>query len=168
MEKIKYEQINNPAESTQWDCFSIILKFEIYALIASRKKNSVLPFLLYQKVAVRFWIKKETRFLAFPLLKIEKVTAGGGTWTHTWLPTTDFESASSAIPTHRHKLSTVVYTIINLWFLQEKFVIFIKYILLKYFYKNRKIISVKDYGYKSESFKLICGFTLKIVQFGVL
>lgn len=27
--------------------------------------------------------------------------ADGGTWTHTWLPTTDFESASSAIPTHR-------------------------------------------------------------------
>lgn len=27
--------------------------------------------------------------------------AGGGTWTRTWLPTTDFESASSAIPTHR-------------------------------------------------------------------
>ena len=52
--------------------------------------------------------------------------------------------------------------------MQGKFAIFIKYILLKYFYKNSKIISVKDYGYKSESLKLICGFTLKIVQFGVL
>ena len=28
-------------------------------------------------------------------------TAGNGTWTHTVLPPTDFESASSAIPTRR-------------------------------------------------------------------
>ena len=30
-----------------------------------------------------------------------KRTAGGGTRTHTRLPSTDFESASSTIPTHR-------------------------------------------------------------------
>ena len=36
------------------------------------------------------------------LCKLQKrFGADGGTWTHTELPTTDFESASSAIPTHR-------------------------------------------------------------------
>ena len=34
----------------------------------------------------------------------QEFTAGDGTWTHTWLPTTDFESASSAIPTRRRFL----------------------------------------------------------------
>ena len=35
------------------------------------------------------------------------MTAGGGTRTHTRLPSTDFESASSTIPTHRHDLMII-------------------------------------------------------------
>ncbi len=46
-----------------------------------------------------------------------KRTAGGGTRTHTRLPPTDFESASSTIPTHR---LTFKDDSIDSFFLQEK------------------------------------------------
>ena len=55
-------------------------------------------FLLSYALGVRNRNKKEadTCFFFIP------INAGNGTWTHTVLPPTDFESASSAIPTRRH------------------------------------------------------------------
>ena len=73
--------------------------FTLYAAVRILAER----FLLYRK-AISCKVKKRTDQWS---ILFQNFNAGSGTWTRTWLPTTDFESASSAIPTRRHLFGSV-------------------------------------------------------------
>ena len=86
-------------------------------------------FLKSTLISLIFWkiVSKEKPRKPLILLKILDLrgfanSAGSGTWTHTGLRPTDFESASSAIPTCR-RLTNRQYFITIIDFMQLKFVI---------------------------------------------
>ena len=84
--------------------------------------KSTLISLIFLKI-----INKEKTRKPLILLKILDLrgfanSAGSGTWTHTGLRPTDFESASSAIPTCR-RFTNRQYSITIIDFMQLKFVI---------------------------------------------
>ena len=79
-------------------------------------------FFSYRK-AISYKVKKAWSF------RIKLMSAGNGTWTHTWSPTTDFESASSAIPTRQR--NTENYIIIAAIDFQVHFIVLVLFYLVK-------------------------------------